>query len=343
MTRVWVTVFGGEADLDAMRRYEVVVRCLNPNGLFDSVMRTLVRILLSLVLVCTLCSGAAYSQDDPTELLPESVGGWWKSGPAQSYSRRNLFDYNDGGAEIYLAYDFQRLTVQHYRAMSPDSTEKGLITVEVWLMDSSADAFGLFSLERDGKKINVGQDGVYAYDRVRFWKGRFFVDVSSEKEGARDVLIKIGKKIASKIKKKGDRPLLVSKLPREDLISGSVHFFHQYLVLKNLYFFERADSLSLDSETNCVLADYAVGGDTLKLLVIEYPDSVRTTNALFGFAMADSSFAEPSARGSMLRESLVIVGSEGGVGISQQGRYLTLAFDGQHEYNVKSLLSRVKI
>ncbi len=336
-------MFGGKTDLDAMIECRIVARCFNPSRLFDSLMRILVRILLSFALICTLCSGAAFSQDDPTELLPKSVGGWSKSGLTQSYNRQNLFDYNDGGAEIYLAYDFQQLAVQHYRAMSPDSTEKGSITVEVWRTDSSADAFGLFSLERDGEKINVGQDGVYAYDRVRFWKNQFFVAVFSEKEVGKNILIKIGKKIASKIKKKGDRPPLLSKLPQEDLILSSVYFFHKYLVLRNLYFFERADSLNLDSETNCVLADYAINEDTLKLLIIEYPDSVRATNALFGFALADSSFTEPSVRGSMFSGSIVIVRSEGSVGMSQQGRYLALAFGGQDEYKVKSLLSRVKI
>jgi len=275
--------------------------------------------------------------------LPESVGGWAKSGVPQSYNRQNLFDYIDGGAEIYLAYDFQQLTVQHYAEMSPDSAEKGSIIVEVWWMDSSADAFGLFSLERDGEKINVGQDGVYGYDRVRFWKGQFFVNILAEKEGAGEVLSKIAKKTASKIEKNGDRPPLVSKLPRDNLILGSVHFFHQYLVLRNLYFFERAESLGVDSRTNCVLADYAMDEDTLKLLVIEYPDSVRATNALLGFAMADSSFAEAGARESMLPEPLVIAGSEGSVGVTQQGRHLALAFGAQDEYKVKSLLSRVKI
>jgi hypothetical protein len=346
-------VFGGKAGLDAMAESGVVARRYNPSGLFDSLMRRLVRILLSLALICVLWSGAAFSQDDPTELLPESVGGWAKSALAQSYSRQNLFDYIDGGAEVYLAYDFQQLTVQHYADTSPDSAEKGSITAEMWRMNSSADAFGLFSLERDGEKINVGQDGVYAYDRVRFWKGPFFVDVFSEKEVAKNILIKIGKKIASKIEEKGDRPPLVSKLPYKaiddklavtvKLISSSVQFFHQYMVLRNLYFFERADSLGLDSETNCVLADYAVGGDTLKLLVIEYPDSVRATNAHLGFVVLDSDSTDSRARESLLRESLIIVGSEGTVGIDQHGRYLALVFGGQDKEKVSWLLSRVEI
>jgi hypothetical protein len=326
-----------------MKEGGIVAGRFNPNGLFDSLMRTLDRILLSLVLLCTFCCGAALSQDDPSGLLPESVGGWAKSGVPGSYNRQNLFDYIDGGAEIYLAYDFQQLAVQHYATTSPDSAEKGSIIVEVWWMDSPADAFGLFSLERDGEKINVGQDGVYAYDRVRFWKGRFFVDIFSEKEVAKNILIKIGKKIASKIEKKGDRPPLVSKLPREDLISGSVHFFHQHLVLKNLYFFERADSLGLDSRTNCVLADYAVGGDTLKLLVIEYPDSVRAEDVRIGLMMLGSYDITSQIRNSLLDGQYVEVGSEGTFGAFQQGRYLALVFGAQDEYKVKSLLSRVKI
>jgi hypothetical protein len=303
----------------------------------------LLRIPHVVLLICTLCSGAAFSDDDLTKFLPESVDGWTKSGIQQSYNRQNLFDYIDGGAEIYLAYDFRQLRVQHCTDTSPDSAEKGSITAEVWRMDSSADAYGLFSLERDGEKIDVGQDGVYGYDRVRFWKGRFFVDVFSENEGARDILIKIGKKIASKIKESGDRPPLVSKLPRDNLISGSVHFFHQYLVLKNLYFFERAESLGLDSETDCVLADYAMDEDTLKFLVIEYPDTVKATSAHIGFIMIEPPGTASQPPDRMLRGPSIVAGSEGTFGIIQQGRYLALAFDGQDKYIVKLLLSRFRI
>jgi len=325
-----------------MTEYDVVRR-LVLNRRFDFLMWKLPRILLSALLMCILCSSAVLSDDDVTRLLPESVDGWTKSGVQRIYTRQNLFDYIDGGAEVYLAYGFQRLTVLRYAATSPDSAEKGSITVEVWRMDSSADAYGLFSLERDAEKINVGQDGVYGYDRVRFWKDRFFVDCFAEQEVAREVLTKIGKKIASKIKKNGDRPPLVSKLPRDNLISGSVHFFHQYLVLKNLYFFERAESLGLDSQTNCVLADYAMDEDTLKLLVIEYPDTVKATSAHIGFIMIEPLGTASQLPDWMLRVPFIVVGSEGTAGVNQRGRYLALVFGGQDKEKVSWLLSRAEI
>jgi len=48
-----------------------------------------------------------------TYSFPE-MAGWKQSGEIQIFSRANLYDYINGGADLYLKYDFQELKVADY-------------------------------------------------------------------------------------------------------------------------------------------------------------------------------------------------------------------------------------
>jgi hypothetical protein len=184
------------------------------------------------------------------------------------FTRRTIFDYMDGGGEIYLAYDFQRLLAREYaRSGAPR------IVAEVYQMASSRDAYGVFTHDTDGQPVSVGQTAIYSPGLLRFWKDRFFLRLQAEDETpeVKAALVALGERIASGIPQAGRKPSLLAALPPEGLIEPSVHYFHTSVSLNIHYFLDDANLLELNSRTEAVLARYQEAGGKPYLLVVRYP------------------------------------------------------------------------
>ena len=106
------------------------------------------------------------------------------------YNRSTLYEYIDGGAELYLAYDFQEVFVRRYAG--PGDTE---IILDIYDMGSASEAFGVFSVEREDQDLGIGQGSEYGGGLLRFWKGRFFVSIltTGDAQKAKPAIIQAGK------------------------------------------------------------------------------------------------------------------------------------------------------
>ncbi len=295
------------------------------------------KILLSTLLICFFNPPVIFSEVRLTELFPQPAEGWSVIETAKIYDRKNLFDYIDGGAEIYLAYDFQQLGVQTYSPKVKDSSEEKSITVEIWQMNSSADAWGVFSLDQEGESVELGQKGVYSDGLLRFWKNNFFVKILGLSGDLKKVILKLGTEIDKRIKKDGNPPKLVSQIPSDSLIPNSVRFFHKLIILKNLYFFPEQNLLNLDEKTDCMLADYSLSKDSLKLLLIQYPDTAKAIKVEESLKRAHLK-ARSFAGGKIFKtkENRLI-------GMQLLGNYLILVLEGKKRKNVLSLLNSIEI
>ena len=222
--------------------------------------------------------GVGCSQMD--ELLPESIEGWKKCDSTFHYNRETLFDYIDGGAELYLAYDFKNLAVQKY------CKDKSQITVEIYQSETSEDAFGLYSQNSSKRNIGFAQRGSYDSGELRFWKGRYFVRVYNWKDGYKlvDDILRTGRHIADeKIKKRGRRSAIFCVLPNQNVIPDSEHYFHKHISLNNHHFVSGQNIFNLSTRTNGFIADYKVKNDSLKYIFIQYPDSMQAKKAWRNF------------------------------------------------------------
>jgi hypothetical protein len=82
-----------------------------------------------------------------------SFEGWKRSGEPEIYKRDGLYGYIDGGAEIFLQYGFRELSVTRYAATAgPGKSASKTVTLEIFRMESPADAFGIFSVKRTGNE-----------------------------------------------------------------------------------------------------------------------------------------------------------------------------------------------
>jgi hypothetical protein len=224
------------------------------------------------------------------DLMPSSVDGWKAVAHDGAYNRETLYDYIDGGAEVYLAYDLRDVASRKYaKPGRPD------ITLDMFDMGSPADAYGIFSFERESGSVGVGQDSEYAAGLLRFWKGRYFVSILADREtsSSRKAVMNLGKAVAARIKSTGARPAVLSYLPSSNLIPTETRFFHRESGLDYQYYLSDENILNLGSDTNVVLARYKVGDEKPRLLIVEYTDEGKATPAFARFGSAYVPDAQP--------------------------------------------------
>lgn len=129
-----------------------------------------------LLIMVWICSGVPAAAQ---LLLPSETTGWRWDNRIERYDSRTLYSYMDGAAELYLSYGFQDLMVRRY-------VKPGLhpITVELYRMASAADAYGVFTFERQDEPAGIGQGSEFGGGMLRFWKGAYFASIYAEGEGA---------------------------------------------------------------------------------------------------------------------------------------------------------------
>jgi len=99
--------------------------------------------------------------------LPERMMDWVAEPGDQLFDRNTIFDYINGGGELYRAYNLQRCLSRRYT--TPDGPA---IVLDIFDMGTSKDAFGVFTHNTDGNVVHVGQGARSQPGWLRFWKSR---------------------------------------------------------------------------------------------------------------------------------------------------------------------------
>ncbi len=223
--------------------------------------------------------------------ISQEINGWVSHPEVRQYDRKTLFEYIDGGAELYLAYRFRKVYVHTYKkAGEPD------IILDIYDMSVSEDAFGVFTAEREGDDIGIGMGSEYEAGLLRFCKGRFFVSVMTHEETlqSRKAVLSLARKVANAIHSMGDKPQVLSFLPETGLIERSIRYFHDHNVLNLTYYLADENILHLGPHTEAVLARYAAEEGRPRLLLVKYPSTQRAKRACRSFLRAYMSDAVES-------------------------------------------------
>ena len=261
--------------------------------------------------------------------LPQAVQGWKTDGQDKVFTRQTIFEYMDGGGEIYLAYDFQRLLAREY---ARDNAPR--IVAEIYQMASSRDAYGIFTHDTDGQPVSVGQMALYSAGLLRFWKDRFFVRLQAEDETAevKTALMALAERIALGIPQGGRKPSLLSALPPQGLIQPSVHYFHTSVSLNVHYFLDDSNLLNLNAGTEAILAHYQQGSDKPHLLIVRYP---RPGDAKTAFEQFGKAYLRESPTGNSVFRKLEKGQFAGG---RREERSLALVFEAGSRESAEKLV-----
>jgi hypothetical protein len=221
------------------------------------------------VLGLTLYSGGDVK--DLARSIPRTILDWKAADSDAVYDQVTIFDYLDGGAEVYLAFDFQKTLARKYAGPSKDE-----ITLDIYDMGSDAEAYGVYSCDRQDPDAGIGQESEYGSGLLRFWQGRYFVAVTAlgDEKASEKAILTLGKAVAAALGPAGAPPAMLDLLPASGLVRSKTSYFHSYINLNNRFFVAGDNILNLDKgKTDCVFAEYDSGaGATGKLLLVRYRD-----------------------------------------------------------------------
>jgi hypothetical protein len=113
-------------------------------------------------------------------LLPEKVeaAGLQRMSPPRTFLGQALWEYLDGGAEIYHQYNFAEVATTDYKGENVE------LAVDIFRFDNATNAFGLYSTLRP-EKPNIALLGVEGFSTpgaIEFVKGAYYVKIISYKE-----------------------------------------------------------------------------------------------------------------------------------------------------------------
>lgn len=133
-----------------------------------------------------------------TPLLRVNDVPGWTIVETRHFTGKELYGYIDGGAELYLEYGFEELTVQQLQQGEQE------LLVEIYRMKDAEAAFGIFSVSHQ-KCYFIENFTRYHCDspyQLLFVKGVYFVVITNYQgiEPAREKALAAARKISDKIK-----------------------------------------------------------------------------------------------------------------------------------------------
>jgi hypothetical protein len=142
-----------------------------------------------------------------------SMDGWTLAGQPQVFAPDTLYDYINGGSDLYLKYDCEELAVVEYRkgAMS--------VSAEVYRHRTPDHAFGIYSQERvpSAEFVAIGAQGYYENAVCNFIQRGYYVKLSGENTGTEDraILLRFARHISAKLPGPSALPESLAAFPAE--------------------------------------------------------------------------------------------------------------------------------
>jgi hypothetical protein len=143
------------------------------------------------------------------------------TGKPKTYRPENLWDYINGGADVYLIYGFREVLT--FAAVHEKKPSK--IVVDIYDMGEPLQAYGIFSIERvpDGESAGEGSGSNMTDDVLSFWQDRYYVKIMAQEviPGIQKDLLAMGDIISGKLPDRAfDIPYL-DVFPKENRVKGT--------------------------------------------------------------------------------------------------------------------------
>ena len=217
-------------------------------------MKKLTIVIIIVMALAWANPGLAADSKDIASILP-SLEGWAQKGKPDIYTPDNLFEYINGAAEIFLSYDFVKLTSLTYV-----NNEENSFTVDVYQHSSPRNGFGIYSQEKPQRSdfLDIGAQGYYESGVLNFFKGSFYVKMSGYDLGASDekVLTNAAWAFAKALEGSTDFPAVVKCFPGKGKIANSEAYINKnYLGHSFLH--------------SAFVADYDLEGRKFQVFIIE--------------------------------------------------------------------------
>jgi hypothetical protein len=150
------------------------------------------------------------------------------SGKAEHYDRSSIFEYSDGGADVYLDGGFATCIVRQYYFQG---AVKGSLEITAYDMTTPLKALGLFQTLAEGRAISRSPTMETMSDirREVFHKGSWLVEIidKSDKVLIAAALAQTAAALGNRIPDGPSVPTEYSWLPKKERASGSERYYHR--------------------------------------------------------------------------------------------------------------------
>jgi hypothetical protein len=162
------------------------------------------------------------TQEQLLKLLPDSAKLAATTAGVPRFYAADLYEYIDGEAVGYHAYDFVALLNQAYKAQGAD------VTVDIYDMGEPTNAFGVYASDCSPNNhfVQIGAEGYLGDSALNFWQGRYYIKLSglSQKPDMNSVLESFARSISERLQGGKSLPPVLALLPAEHLVAHSQKF-----------------------------------------------------------------------------------------------------------------------
>jgi len=131
--------------------------------------------------------------------------------PPVFYGPGNLYEYMDGGADIFVLYGMKTMLHLDAKVQAVD------VTVDVFDMGSPNAAFGMYAAERSPEYdfIAMGAEGYRNTGIINFVQSRYYIKLAGFGDGADTVLGAWAKALSARIGSDTSLPEMLTRLPSD--------------------------------------------------------------------------------------------------------------------------------
>jgi hypothetical protein len=237
-------------------------------------------VLLSLV-------SAAQAVDAPDmALLPSNgfLNAWNRSEKHRVFTASDLYGHIDGGAEIFLEFGFQQLTLQQYAPARTkgDDQSPGTLQVEIYRMSDPIAATGIYLMNcgQESRDPAFSERHCLSKYQLIFKRDRYYVIVGNTTgdKALQTVMLDLARYIAARLP--ADQPPKITELlPKDGLIESSVRLIRGQYALQSIFTLGDGDVLQLGRKTTAVCGAYRGANGKYTLILADYPTAAAAAEA----------------------------------------------------------------
>ncbi|MCP4706459.1 MAG: hypothetical protein GY865_17820, partial [candidate division Zixibacteria bacterium] len=176
----------------------------------------------------------------------------------RTFPGESLWEYINGGAEVYHLYKFIEVTTADYKN---DQIE---LVADIYHFDGEENSFGLYSMlcPAGAKIINLGVEGFLSPASVNFVKGEYLIRLTGFEDTNESelALINLAEELNEIIPGTTERPKQFGLFPNENKVSGLDKYFAEQFMGQKFLSGVFSRNVVLDSDTVTLFVSSDVSG-----------------------------------------------------------------------------------
>lgn len=205
--------------------------------------------IFALALVIGCGSDSTKESASRARFLPEKTtrSALVRFSEIRTFPGESLWEYINGGAEIYHMYKFIDVTTADYKN---DQVE---LVADIYHFDGPENAFGLYSMltPADADIINLGVEGFISPASINFVKGEYLIRLTGfEDTNESDLaLINLAEELNEKIPGITERPKQFGSFPTDNKVAGLDKYYAEQFMGQQFLTKVFSRNISFDADT----------------------------------------------------------------------------------------------